>query len=649
MGSVTLKAYNNVLNSLESSAYNMTLTMVSPGVFKSPDRNLDQVKGIIVCQSGVTTRYTINRVMMEDMLIGVNGSLENRTSSISLDVVEPYGFTFFDALMAGAQQLGIQDVTATPMLLTIKFIGYEDDGTSKEVSSKTYSFKILNITPRVDLKGAGSRYEMTGIVMNHTAFAEDTNSVQGTVSLSPDDIDGSFRLQKWLAILQAKLNDKLKRDEQFGPEFATQYEFILYGDMLDWEFKMSQAESLLTTKQKRGIATLWPGSNLVSQLLEIVKNAGTPANLEDKKKYSDTEFKKTISIFPTTSLIRYNTLDNDYVKKIQFHIRETAVPRLLTRRAAEQNDTTARAQKLVDDGVLKKVYEYSFTGKNLDVLDLELNYETEWFQRIGRYTNVATNNPQDTSAISTPKITPEAAPEFLINTNPYSLTLENMAELQERSAVIDSIAPRVENTGRIAGGSSIPGSTARFLEGLTAKTATILSPFERTPQKIMTSKYGKNEIIGQGVQDNYKAMNDLIVAEANENISMLELNLYIKGDPFWLGPSDQEYYRAITNNNGTTNLDSVNSLDYQPYIFMRFFSSGGPNEDTGFFDVNQESVFNGFYSVITIEHLFDNGLFTQRLRGMRDLTIKTSDLQIAIDYGESSGPQGAPSSGSGLG
>lgn len=116
---------------------------------------------------------------------------------------------------------------------------------------------------------------------------------------------------------------------------------------------------------------------------------------------------------------------------------------------------------------------------------------------------------------------------------------------------------------------------------------------------------------------------------------MVELDLTIRGDPYWLGEPDP---RARVFRTGIEAGNSRDLTNGDTYILMSFdfptrFDDGGPNrnifshEGSGLVDLeNHDNAFNGIYYVTTIEHEFSNGKFTQRIKGNIDPITKEQDV-----------------------
>jgi hypothetical protein len=119
---------------------------------------------------------------------------------------------------------------------------------------------------------------------------------------------------------------------------------------------------------------------------------------------------------------------------------------------------------------------------------------------------------------------------------------------------------------------------------------------------------------------------------------LTEIEMEIRGDPYWLGFSNVErqteldaYIRQAAAAQGGIPrsfgrlLNNQESARYANYVdrdasFLLLFRPGDqPNEQTGYMDFKDSVFFNGIYHTIEVTHVFNNGQFTQKLRAVRDL------------------------------
>jgi len=137
---------------------------------------------------------------------------------------------------------------------------------------------------------------------------------------------------------------------------------------------------------------------------------------------------------------------------------------------------------------------------------------------------------------------------------------------------------------------------------------------------------------------------------------LLDIDLVIKGDPYWMEPPPinrtsapvSSFDRLLANrgvsadggsvepipNGAAQNFTVADSADAQTYIVFRSFTPLEFDPDTGLTPAAQTSnnVLNGVYGVRSVTHEFSGGQFKQTLHANRDpkITLSEVDLDAAI-------------------
>jgi hypothetical protein len=114
---------------------------------------------------------------------------------------------------------------------------------------------------------------------------------------------------------------------------------------------------------------------------------------------------------------------------------------------------------------------------------------------------------------------------------------------------------------------------------------------------------------------------------------MVELQMRILGDPFYLGDSGMGNYSAqATNLKGLNGDGAINHQDGEVYINVRFRNPVDISRRTGLYEFGKGNLvpqFSGLYRVSIVENTFSRGQFTQ------SLTLTRMVGQDVKDDGES--------------
>ena len=216
-----------------------------------------------------------------------------------------------------------------------------------------------------------------------------------------------------------------------------------------------------------------------------------------------------------------------------------------------------------------KTYNYMFTGDNVDVLDVNINYKYSYFQSKlkdvdasdGRQNQVEKTTSERTGGISNPK------PVYDDN-----LTLKSEVTIAKSSGT-----------------------------GKTGKTFTLVDQF--------------------------------IDELTHPTADMVNIRMEILGDPAWLGqsqfiPANPEEQAPGTSSDKDigywrNNLDSIwdskrkcyNADLAEPIVMLNFKMPTDVDDKRGVYEMgsNQQAMFSGLYRVIQVEHSFDSGKYTNVL------------------------------------
>ena len=103
-------------------------------------------------------------------VIGYN-SMSRGTNVIDVNftIIEPYGITLLDRLLAVATGIGAQNWNQMPFMLQIDFFGNTDDGTPEQITGHTKYIPIKIIACNIKASARGSEYKFSAVPYNHVA------------------------------------------------------------------------------------------------------------------------------------------------------------------------------------------------------------------------------------------------------------------------------------------------------------------------------------------------------------------------------------------------------------------------------------------------------------------------------------------------
>jgi len=319
-------------------------------------------------------------------------------------------------------------------------------------------------------------------------------------------------------------------------------------------------------------------------------------------------------------------------ERLAFYVRPFQLP-VITSQADVSVPVVERLQAYVDAGLLKKHYFYLFTGQNDQILNLDLKFQFNW------YVNLPNNGGQFTTTGNSGvgEIKTETFDERRERANKAGNTLTDTVGLARRIRNRE-LRPSDDVRTQIATGPAVP-ETAKKQDKLPATSTT--TPVEEGPMKskirfvedafdtkndnrvpIENSSSPKStdesRITSQSTEmargPGRGWVNNLFKAAFSvESGDLATIEMKIKGDTYWLGESTSTGVPDPAENGSAAFVLSVKS----PSLY----------DDSGI-AAPHVNLMSGLYTVLSVDHEFSQGVFTQTLYGTVDSSISNLDEVI---------------------
>lgn len=688
---------DNILNKYENVTYNFKLMMGAEDEANSDAPDLSNM--VVLVQSGVTGSFYIKDVEIETV-VGPNERTQNQQATLfKVSIVEPNGISFIDKVIEGALELGIKNIMRGVMFLELVFLGYDSSGQQVEINDipkRIWRLQVTEVATSLDTQG--SNYVMNFAAMGDYAFHRLNSSAAilkqelsfpvSTVGKFFDDLGYYLTLQDTRASLQ-------------GHTTRNEYIFDVDPSMRNWKIGQSPLTKnapamfvdnggLISGAFKTG-TTL---SEIVNAVFSSTEEASRMVNPQSSPNVMGNAIRgsdvgKIPMINARNEIIGYNQNNNEYMRRYTFYINKYDAPRILIDKPVPDTDQ-GRAHYLFEDSLRKK-YEYMFTGKNTEVLNLDIDLNLLWVHATSYYDNAVhrtrnnnsnyiKNEPQSKTQDSLRKnvgakknnfgsdnsdnvdasfesslfpknvsdllsraggflsnLTDRARrlgalqqAEDLLNKNVINST--QLAEIQREADISNSTIP-VE-------GSAVEPNDKGFATGAINRIRNVntqpqLETQELTiePNNKITQLFSKQidpaldinpylfhfeetTLLGRSIFG--VVMNNLF---GNVSGNLLTIDLEIKGDPYWLGETDIEQQTRLKNRSTREQSNGLfaNYLRGESSLFLTFKTPASYNEDTGFVSPQDTDIFLGVYNIIKINHMFNDGKFTQKIEAVRDM------------------------------
>ena len=200
----------NPLFSYASYTYNLSLHVIPPEKYNKlatePDyQYINDDQTVLIASGGRRNEKVFQRHprFKEDFyfenlkfttVVGMNSrSKHSNAIEINFTLVEPYGFTLINRLLAVADQLKTKSWMQIPFMLQIDFMGNDDDGEILHPipdQTKYLPVKLIGCKSKVTQRGA--EYQIQCVPFNHQAFTETTASTPAMFEVTATTIKDFF-------------------------------------------------------------------------------------------------------------------------------------------------------------------------------------------------------------------------------------------------------------------------------------------------------------------------------------------------------------------------------------------------------------------------------------------------------------------------
>ena len=559
-------------------------------------------------------------------VIGAN-ALGNGSNAVNItfSIVEPYAVSLIERLLALAEKLGYRNYIEIPFVFKIEFVGYNDAGDIIGLVPQTTKYIPFRLTyMKFEVKEQGSLYSCTGIPMNHFTFNQTVEALPEAIEVAAGTVGEFFNgvsipvgdgnntiggLVNAVNGFHSKLARSVGVDAQKEPARNAADKIRILVDpeiakhrlevgnlskvgMLDHGFDPSKS----VPQVKKPTYGFHAGTSIGAVIRETIK-ASTfwTEQIKEHKRIDDANAAEAVSkaegragagrtlekaplIHPKITA-RYKMLDYD--EKANRHAYEATFIVAPAETAGQQSASIGRSE--IEN--IAKEYDYLFTGKNQDILNLDIKFDLAF------YNNAVVNTESVSSG------TPGGNNKAVAGQDQGNNLTHNL-DPTTRTPIEHKPPASIENIG-----------TASKEDILKMKA----SALERS---IMQSSAG----------------------------DMITLDLTILGDPAFIKQDDILYANDGDKRNGFTHNGSIKQDNGDMYLRLKFKTLDDVNMDTGLryearnifpSSFQRKSTFDGFYRIMMLDSTFSEGNFTQDLVVVRTYVQDTddaeSDTQTSLD------------------
>jgi hypothetical protein len=388
-----LKFQSNILDNYDTVSYHAKLFLTTPDASRS-GQILDVKNQTVIAESGVTD-LTIDNIEIRSVATPTIETGTGVATTVSFDIFEPSGAGMIDQIYYQSIGLGIGNWSVAPFYLQMSFRS-RDPETSQSIDNPVgaiddltwvYPLKMGDI--KANVTSVGTHYQCSAVVYNEIAQNNAYSSMQQATRLQ--------NLQTVGEALQ-ELQDKLNIDQLYRliGTYSIPDSFRIVVDPAIAGYKVTPSTSNENSIRNNNYAvfdgkdaTFAAGTSIDKIIDAILSNTkeyqtlviganvagqeGQPINAETN------QMKKFWRIYTETRPLKYDIRRSDNSREFTFFVYQYDIGILDQNSSQTANGAQTksamkrRLSTYLKKSILKKKYNYIFTGKNDQIIDFNLD------------------------------------------------------------------------------------------------------------------------------------------------------------------------------------------------------------------------------------------------------------------------------------
>jgi len=670
---------SNELEQFSNGTFKFTLAVLSSTQMAYPEKTYragQSVKTILQSGGGLAAtkaitayegesgrlEYFIDDIDIEAIIAPTTSQRATNATNIQFKVMEPYSMGLFLQTLQIAAAEEYRNYLETPLLLTLEFLGQDEDGNFiGSVSKRFFPLKIVNMD--MNVTGGGTVYDVTAVPYNEISLTNAIQTMTNDVELTGSTLDEI--LESGPQSLSATINSQLLEQIQVG-QGARPSEFVIIfpEDVASTSGSAGSADSrgniqsVLYDMTQNGNAPSVPRFNIGDLGIGIGNSTNRAAVTQSSKEYiarkSNISGKLKENIGGNVNSIGKSTLadsidvpGNHPLNKAGLTYNEETLLFENDKMSVSHDLRTytfpkgSKIQDIIEELVIISDYGKKFAEPRPDPVGM-----VDWFKIETEVYPIADAEEQRRTG-TTPKI-------YVYKVVPYKVHLATISSPTQT-------APGFERLKQLANKQYdyiYTGANNDILDfeinlnnqffSAVSADGDALSATSVTSTKSSTSATGEAQAtvsqggsagqngggirrtgthgtgnIGGGSNESVatrvaRSFHDSIV---NSRVDLVTITFNIMGDPYYLSDSGMGNYNSRP---GTLNITQDGQMDYQRSevdIIINFRTPIDYNDNTGLMDFPEDTVpvepFSGLYKVIKVQSRWAGGKFTQELECIR--------------------------------
>ena len=564
----------NPLLNFEPYNYILTLSCISPTALENGSYIGGSYKGTVIAQSGGKGRqgsdnlskdFYFSGMTLRTVITGSSESPNTNAYQINCSIEEPFGLDLVPALIQAARQQGYDNHMMAVYLISIEFVGYDDNGNPQSIggpkTDRYIPIQIFELEFTAD--AAGGTYDFIAAPYNYlvktyaydelpfqitcygttvktilTTFFENLNKKhEKFVDKGKINIPNKYSLSEFsrAEILESKL--------LFDKPGSTDRQTINV-QIQDIEAGGSSPHSGIQPAEGMRKIVVRSGESIIKFIRYILDHSEFFLNRVDESQRANSQTIPIPNIMTSTKILAQNNGPGDQAYEFVFQLAKQ-----------ERDKSFVEGEAPAANAAPDRIYNYIYTGENKQVLSFDVKYNFAYFQAVPYFNSDGSRDANDD----------KQEPEL------KKVEDEGVKDKQTRA---------------------FPGG----------------HPGRETGYNPAPDEEGQN----QEVADIFREI--LEDPSADMIISTME----ILGDPHWIEQKTTQPPRPVSRDGAYEEADgSVSPDTNEPLVRVNVRLPNDIDDQTGFYQLEDSAFFEGNFMPYICESRFEAGVFTQLLTMVR--------------------------------
>ena len=566
-------------------------------------------------KSAIAAKYFSKEYYIDNLEILTLGGIKTTECTVTFTISEPYGVSFiqqwYDFCTTELKMRNFGDVCA---VIAISWKGFDDKGRLVTLPTKKY-IPIIFSNIEIKLTSTGAEYSVTAVPYNHHTSLKKYGVIDRAMELTGETL-GDL-IDKSTKSLKAALTPTRAENTESSTTHPTVYDFLF-----DTVNGIDLSEILMANPEDNPIKDGEMVAAADANTLGLFKNLKNYQLLSSARQPLDR----------TNSVVNFNagTSIEEIIKRLVMN--STYITNQITQFKTDAATAAAITEPAAQAAAIKELNKPLNWFKIRTKVVPTGNYDTGANTQQKKVTYIITPVQVFDTGTLGKTLVPSADPSNLVVKEYFYFFTGKNTEILNLDIKLDNnlFTYKPNNAGVARQATDDISSTANSDNGdpaTTTSTPTITGSLQRTQTVELTG-------VGSGIGNNTaaRAAAQMVAESLFSRVNLIEANMEIMGDPDLIKQDGIFYVSKIANNLDNIGFPTETLDRYIRLQFKSPRDINTETGITDFKD-STDTVFNGIYRFNQVTSEFKQGKFTQNVKMIRCLSddIKVGGITAKVD------------------